>query len=76
MLQKNLAFHLSGHVLHSMFWETSPRRWRCARGRSRGRGERRFRQPGPFPQSTDPGRVSTCRAPGWVPSPGSRSGSG
>lgn len=21
MLQKNLAFHLSGHVLHSMFWE-------------------------------------------------------
>ena len=20
-LQKNLAFHLSGHVLHSMFWE-------------------------------------------------------
>ena len=26
MLQKNLAFHLSGHVLHSMFWRNlSPR---------------------------------------------------
>lgn len=25
MLEKNLAFNLSGHVLHSLWWEASPR---------------------------------------------------
>ena len=40
-LQKNLAFHLSGHVLHSLFWQNlSPGRRRQARGRAR-RGDRR-----------------------------------
>lgn len=38
MLEKNLAFHVSGHVLHSILWTTLPRtRAGAPRRRSRRR---------------------------------------
>jgi len=40
LLEKNLAFHLSGHILHSLFW-SSRRRTTCrARAGPRCRGSR------------------------------------
>ena len=66
MLQKNLAFHLSGHVLHSMFWENlSPDGGGQPRGRPRRRDRGELRRLRPLPQPAHRSRRSNVQGSGW-----------
>ena len=75
-LEKNLAFHLSGHVLHSLFWQNmSPDGGGEPGGRARRRDRRAFGSFDAF-KASSPRPRSTCRARAGARSRGSRSASG
>ena len=61
-LEKTLAFNLSGHVLHTLFWKNlSPARRRQARRRARGRDRRVLRRLRRVPQAPHAGRGDGAR---------------
>ena len=63
-LEKNLAFNLSGHVLHTLFWKNlSPERWRQARRASSPPRSTSTSARSTVPDAAHARRRSRCRVP-------------
>ena len=65
-LREDLAFHLSGHILHSLFWQNlSPRRRRQARRRAGGRHRRGLRHLRRLQGASSPRPPRPSQGSGW-----------